>query len=104
MGNFADVRADIDAWCEGRDWRPRAALLALLVWQAARPLRDSDAGDVFRGINFGAHKFDHLFFCSVASDPAPPNRRLRREQVPQRRLERIEIRRVVVIVRRHAQQ
>ena len=62
MSTVAEVRADIDAWCDGRDWRPRAALLALLVWQASRPLRDSDAGDVFRGINFGAHEFGHLFF------------------------------------------
>lgn len=62
MRTVAEVHEDIDAWCEGRDWRPRAALLALLVWQALRPLRDSEAGDVFRGIDFGAHEFGHLFF------------------------------------------
>src|SRR5262249_54891925 len=37
-------------------------LLAFLVWQAARPLRDSEAWHIFRGITFGAHEFGHLFF------------------------------------------
>lgn len=58
----AGVRESVEAWCEGRDWRWRAALLSLLVWQAARPLRDAEAGDLFRGIDFGAHEFGHLFF------------------------------------------
>ncbi|MEA3244554.1 MAG: hypothetical protein U9Q74_00210 [Gemmatimonadota bacterium] len=56
------MRAAIDGWCAGRDWRWRAALLAVLVWQAARPLRDAEAGHIYRGITFGAHEFGHLFF------------------------------------------
>ena len=62
MSRRDDVRAGIDEWCAGRDWRWRAVLLAFLVWQAARPLRDADAWHVFRGITFGAHEFGHLFF------------------------------------------
>ena len=58
----ARVRGDIDEWCAGRDWRWRAALLTVLAWQAARPLRDAEAGHLFRGITFGAHEFGHLFF------------------------------------------
>lgn len=52
----------IDAWCAGRDWRWRAALFAFLAWQAVRPLHDTEAGHLFRGITFGAHEFGHLFF------------------------------------------
>ena len=63
MKAIAGVRDEIDEWCSGRDWRWRAVLLALLVWQATVPLRDSEAGDVFRGIDFGAHEFGHLFFA-----------------------------------------
>jgi hypothetical protein len=52
----------LDDWCAGRDWRWRAALLALLSWQAMRPLRDDESFHLFRGITFGAHEFGHLFF------------------------------------------
>ncbi|HVZ48891.1 MAG TPA: hypothetical protein VG916_08915 [Gemmatimonadaceae bacterium] len=62
------VRAAIAEWCAGRDWRWRALLLAFLAWQAARPLRDSDAWHVFRGITFGAHEFGHLFFALGGSE------------------------------------
>jgi hypothetical protein len=62
MSVTARVSGEIDEWCTGRDWRWRAVLLALLVWQAGRPLRDSEAGHIFRGITFGAHEFGHLFF------------------------------------------
>lgn len=62
MRSGAELREAIDEWCTGRDWRWRAAVLLLLVWQAARPLRDADAWHVFRGITFGAHEFGHLFF------------------------------------------
>jgi hypothetical protein len=62
MDRVARMRAAIDEWCAGRDWRWRAVVLAFLTWQAARPLRDSEAWHVFRGITFGAHEFGHLFF------------------------------------------
>jgi hypothetical protein len=58
----------IDEWCAGRDWRWRAGLLALLVWQAARPLRDPEAWSVFRGITFGVHEFGHLFFSLFGNE------------------------------------
>lgn len=62
MSRAAQLGEAIDEWCVGRDWRWRAAVLVVLVWQAARPLRDADAWHVFRGITFGAHEFGHLFF------------------------------------------
>ena len=62
MARLDDIREAIDEWCAGRDWRWRAGVLALLAWQAARPLRDPEAWHVFRGITFGAHEFGHLFF------------------------------------------
>jgi hypothetical protein len=58
----------IDNWCAGKDWRWRAALLALLVWQAVRPLRDSEAFSIYKGITFGVHEFGHLFFSLVGSE------------------------------------
>jgi hypothetical protein len=56
------VLSPTDAWCAGKDWKWRAALLAFLVWQAARPLADEENGTIFKGITFGAHEFGHLFF------------------------------------------
>lgn len=56
------LRARIDRWCAGRAWTWRAVVLALLVWQAARVLRDPLRPSLFGGINFGAHEFGHLFF------------------------------------------
>ena len=62
MTSLPGVSGAIDEWCAGRDWRWRAGVLALLVWQAARPLRDSESWHLFRGISFGAHELGHLFF------------------------------------------
>lgn len=56
------LRASVEEWCKGRHWQWRAALLALLAWQAARPLSEAEASHLFRGITFGAHEFGHLFF------------------------------------------
>ncbi|MBM4195075.1 MAG: hypothetical protein FJ202_11960 [Gemmatimonadetes bacterium] len=57
------VSAAIDTWATGRDWRWRAALLLLLVWQAAASMRSTESFTLFGGINFGAHEFGHLFFA-----------------------------------------
>lgn len=62
MTTIPGARGPIDTWCAGRDWRWRAALMCILVWQAVRPLRDPETWHVFRGINFGAHEFGHLIF------------------------------------------
>lgn len=56
-------RDDARAWCEGRQWQWRAAVLLVLGWQASVSFRDSEAFHVFRGITFGAHEFGHLFFA-----------------------------------------
>ena len=58
----ARVRQSVDEWCTGRAWRWRAVLLALLWWQAVRPLRDADAWHLFREITFGAHELGHVIF------------------------------------------
>jgi hypothetical protein len=58
----------IDEWCAGKDWRWRAALLALLVWQAVRPLRDIESFSIFKGITFGVHEFGHLFFSLLGNE------------------------------------
>lgn len=58
----AEWRDDLDEWCQAHDWRPRAALLALLTWQAARAFGDHESWNLFGGITFGAHEFGHLFF------------------------------------------
>jgi len=60
---FPRWRDDARDWCTGRPWRWRAAVLAVLAWQAAVPFRDAAAFHVFRGITFGAHEFGHLFFA-----------------------------------------
>jgi hypothetical protein len=59
---FESWRADARAWCAGRAWTWRAAVLVGLAWQASVPFRDSEGFHVFRGITFGAHEFGHLFF------------------------------------------
>lgn len=64
----ADARSAIDEWCEGRDWKWRAAVLALLVWQAARALRDAEAFNMFGGITFGVHELGHLVFSLPGSE------------------------------------
>jgi len=60
---FDSWRADARAWCAGRAWTWRAAVLVLLAWQAAIPFRDSESVHVFRGITFGAHEFGHMVFA-----------------------------------------
>ena len=65
---FASWRDDARAWCAGRDWRWRAAVLLLLAWQAGIPFRDSEGFHIFRGITFGAHEFGHLFFAVFGSE------------------------------------
>jgi hypothetical protein len=45
----------------------RLALLALVAWQAAVPLRDSDWG-LFGGITFGVHELGHLVFALTGNE------------------------------------
>ena len=45
----------------------RAAVLALVAWQAAVPLRDSDWG-LFGGITFGVHELGHLVFALTGNE------------------------------------
>ncbi len=66
--DFAHWRDDARAWCAGRSWGWRAALLVLLAWQASVPFVDSEGFHVFRGITFGAHEFGHLFFALAGSE------------------------------------
>jgi hypothetical protein len=68
MASPAPRFSERDEWCAGRDWRWRAVLLTLLVWQAARPLRDAESWHIFGGITFGVHEFGHLFFSLLGSE------------------------------------
>ena len=68
VSETATWRDDARDWARGRDWRWRAAVLAVLLWQACVPFRDSEAFHVFRGITFGAHEFGHLFFALSGSE------------------------------------
>jgi hypothetical protein len=65
---FSNWRDDARAWCAGRNWPWRAALLLFLAWQALIPFRDGEAFHVFRGITFGAHEFGHLFWALSGSE------------------------------------
>lgn len=56
---FADARE----WAAGRWWHWRLLLLLFLSWDAARHLRDPEAGGLFAGITFGVHEFGHLLFA-----------------------------------------
>lgn len=54
------VRADAEAWCAGRSWAWRAALLLYLGWAGVRHLRDPLYSSLFGGITFGIHELGHL--------------------------------------------
>ncbi|MGH9366773.1 MAG: hypothetical protein ACRD3M_03755 [Thermoanaerobaculia bacterium] len=57
---MANVRADAQAWCAGRSWPWRAAILAYLVWAGARHLADPLYGSLFAGITLGVHELGHV--------------------------------------------
>jgi hypothetical protein len=65
---FAHWRDDARDWCTGRAWTWRAAVAALLAWQASIAFRDPEGFHVFRGITFGAHEFGHLFFSLLGNE------------------------------------
>jgi hypothetical protein len=67
---FATWRDDARAWCEGRSWHWRAAVLLLLAWQAIIPFGDSEGFHVFRGITFGVAACG-LWLASSLADLAP---------------------------------
>jgi hypothetical protein len=54
---------DAEAWCAGRSWPWRAAVLAYLVWAGVRHLRDPFYSSLFGGITFGIHELGHLLFA-----------------------------------------
>lgn len=59
----ASRRQDAVAWCRGRYWHWRAALLVALALGALRALRDDDYVGLFAGITFGVHELGHLVFA-----------------------------------------
>lgn len=65
---FESWRDDARAWCVGRAWAWRAAVLVFLTWQAIVPFASGERFHVFRGITFGAHEFGHLFFALSGSE------------------------------------
>lgn len=56
-------REDAVAWCRGRYWHWRAALLIALALGALRALREDDYVGLFAGITFGVHELGHLVFA-----------------------------------------
>ena len=57
---LARPRDDALAWCVGRSWVWRAALLAYLVWVGVHHLRDPFYSSLFGGITLGIHELGHL--------------------------------------------
>lgn len=57
-------RGRVEAWCEGRWWHWRAALVLLLAWNGLGQLRDPAERGLFGGIIFGSHEFGHLVFSA----------------------------------------
>lgn len=56
----SETRADIEAWCAGRSWPWRAALLAYLAWIGVHHHRDPFYSSLFGGITLGVHELGHL--------------------------------------------
>ena len=69
---LAEMRGDAAAWCVGRSWVWRAALLAYVAWVGVGHLRDPFYSSLFGGITLGIHELGHLLlswagqFLSVA--------------------------------------
>lgn len=52
----------VEAWAAGRQWVPRALLLAYFAYVGVRHLRDPLYSSIFGGINLGIHEAGHLVF------------------------------------------
>ncbi|HVR38608.1 MAG TPA: hypothetical protein VMU84_05905 [Thermoanaerobaculia bacterium] len=49
-------------WCRGKQWLPRAVLLAYLVYADLRFLKNPESSTWFSGITFAFHEMGHLLF------------------------------------------
>jgi hypothetical protein len=54
------LRADAQAWCAGRSWVWRTALLSYLAWVGVRHLRDPLYSSLFGGITLAIHELGHV--------------------------------------------
>ncbi|MEM7516968.1 MAG: hypothetical protein AAF368_08610 [Planctomycetota bacterium] len=54
--------AEIQEWCEGRSWVPRALFLLWFAYLGVRYVIDPTASTIFDGLNLGIHEAGHLVF------------------------------------------
>jgi len=55
-------RDDAAEWAAGRQWWPRALVLAYLAYAGVRQLGDPDYGSIFSGITLAIHELGHVLF------------------------------------------
>ena len=60
LRRLVPLRDEALAWCAGRSWVWRSALLAYLVWVGVHYLRDPFYWSLFGGITLGIHELGHL--------------------------------------------
>ncbi len=53
---------DMEVWCQGRQWLPRAALLLIFAYIGWEHLVNPESGDLFKGLNLGIHELGHMIF------------------------------------------
>jgi hypothetical protein len=58
----AALRDDVEEWCVGRSWAPRAALLVYLTYAGVRHIADPMYRSWFAGITLAFHEMGHLVF------------------------------------------
>jgi hypothetical protein len=54
---------DMETWCQGRMWMPRAALLLLFAYIGWQHLANPEYQDIFKGLNLGIHELGHYVFA-----------------------------------------
>lgn len=61
---FHDLFEDMNEWCAGRLWWPRAILLFYCFHLLVCHLQNPMYSDPFKGINLGFHEIGHMVFSS----------------------------------------
>lgn len=54
--------AEAREWARGRQWLPRAILLAICAWIFFRHLQDPFYGGIVKGLNLAIHEIGHVMF------------------------------------------
>jgi len=61
-GRAADWLADMRAWCRGRWWPPRLAMLVWFGYMWVHMMRDPEYSVVFHALNLGIHELGHYLW------------------------------------------